>query len=36
MIFQNLLKLNKAGIYGNSNPEFINDWVDVNIPPQPD
>jgi hypothetical protein len=32
MIYQNLFQLEKFGISGNSNPEFIKDWADVEVP----
>lgn len=29
MIFQNLFNLKKIGKYGNSNPHFVDDWINV-------
>jgi hypothetical protein len=31
MIFENLKNIEKIGIFGNANPEYLQDWIDIEI-----
>lgn len=31
MLFQNLQQLKSVGRFGNANPHFIKDWIDVTL-----
>jgi len=31
MIFENLKNIEKVGKFGNANPEYLSDWVDMDL-----
>ena len=33
MIFENLKKIKKIGKFGNSNAEYLADWLDIELDP---